>query len=146
MSDAVIDLLKRLREEDGSAREADERHDFALARQHDTVAGLLADRLSRTPITSGAAAAAVLELAEAMILGSATDADADAADLADALEIGAVGRRLRAGTADAADRAYLAYLAADLGGLGNHHAGAVRLVRVVARAACRPSFGLAQAA
>lgn len=144
MSDAVIDLLKRLREEDGSARDADERHDFALARQHDTVAGILADRLSRTPITSGAAAAAVLELAEAMILGSATDADA--ADLADALEIGAVGRRLRAGTADAADRAYLAYLAADLGGLGNHHAGAVRLVRVVARAACRPSFGLAQAA
>lgn len=143
MSDTIIELLTRIREEEGAAQEADGRYDFALAEQHGTVAALLADRLLRAPITSGAAAAEVLELAEALVAGSG--ADADASDLADAAELGAIVRRFRAGGIDAADRAYLAFVAADLGGLGRHHAGAVQLVRAVARTACRPSF-LSQAA
>ena len=141
--DPIETILGRIREEDTLAREADERHDVPAAESHNTVVAALLDRVRRMPLMSPAGVAAVLETAEALVSGSG--ADADDADLADAAELGQVASRFRAGQVCEADRAFLSHVSLS-GGLGDHHIGAVSLIRAAARSACRPSFGQALAA
>lgn len=80
--DPIETLLQRIREEDGLAREADERHDVRALEGHNAVVDALLERVRRMPLMSLAGVAAVLETAEALVAESG--ADADEADLVDA--------------------------------------------------------------
>lgn len=137
LQDAIIPLLRAIREERAASLLAEAEGRTGAAENHDRTVDLLEARILATVPTTAEGVAAAADDARAMV---ETSIDADAADLADVAELNELAGRVRTGASDARDLAFLTFHATGLSGLGDHHPGAVLRLKVAARALARPSF------